>query len=106
MSAFPRSETEIIALAQLVAAGLTHNAQDFPDPPVAAADLQAMLDQYGTALAVTTQADMSSQQGHATKDQILSQIQDGVKANLKYAEVTARKSPGKLVGLGWGPRRS
>lgn len=42
---FPTSEVEIIALAEKIIAGMTDNP-DFPSPPVSAAELRKMLDQF------------------------------------------------------------
>ncbi len=105
MPSFPRTETEIVALSQLVTEGLTKMTEDFPAPPVPATELQARLEKYNTVLAATIDADMSSQKQHAIKDDVLAEIVDGVKANLKYAEAMTRKNPEKLAGLGWGRRR-
>ena len=106
MPTLPRTEAEFIALTQRVCDGLTTMAQDFPNPPVAVADIQALVAKYGTVLSAVTQAEMDSQAQHTAKAGVLKQIEDGVKSNLKWAEVTARKTPEKLTGLGWGPRRS
>ena len=106
MPTFPQKEIEIIGLAEIVNEGLTKMTQDFPSPPVAVADMQARMTEYNTALLATTETDMVSQQQHAAKDKALTQIRDGLKANLGYALISARKEPGKLAGLGWGARRS
>ncbi|MBI4500515.1 MAG: fibronectin type III domain-containing protein [Gemmatimonadetes bacterium] len=105
MPTFPQKEIEIIALAEMANDGLTKMAQDFPTPPVPVADMQARIAEYKTALQATTETDMMSQQQHAAKDQALTLIKDGLKANLGYAEIAARTERGKLAGLGWGPRR-
>jgi hypothetical protein len=105
MSTFPRSETQIVALSQLVAEGLGKMAEDFPSPPVPATELQNRLSAYSAALSGTIEADMTSQRQHAAKDEALTEIVDGVKADIKYAEALARKNPEKLAGIGWGRRR-
>jgi hypothetical protein len=105
MPTFPKKETEIIALAQMVGDGLSKMADDFPHPPLAVADLQAKVTEYNGILSATVEADMASQRQHAAKAEVLAEIRDGVSANLRYAEITARKEPEKLAGLGWGPRR-
>src|SRR5438093_11021700 len=105
MPTFPIRETEIIALAELAADGFGKMTQDCPAPPVPVADMGARIADYKTALQATTEADMVSQQHHAEKDKALTQIKDGLRANLAYATITARREPGKLAGLGWGPKR-
>jgi fibronectin type III domain protein len=49
---------------------------------------------------------MSSKQQHAAKDKVLADIITGMRANLKYAEATAHKTPEKLDGLGWSARHA
>ncbi len=46
MARFPDREAQIKALAQNIVTGLTENVADFPAPPVAALDLQALLDSF------------------------------------------------------------
>ncbi len=47
----------------------------------------------------------ASREQHSVKDEPLEDLVDGVKADLRYAEVAARERPEKLSQLGWGPRR-
>jgi hypothetical protein len=102
MSRFPRSEAEIAALALVVTQGLTQASDDFPTPPVAVDELQARLDAYNAALAAAIGAETASREEHAVKDDALEELVDGVKANLKYAEIAVRDQPEKLSQLGWG----
>ena len=46
MSKFPKSEAEIIALAQTISAGLAANTTTFPAPPVAGAALNSHISDY------------------------------------------------------------
>ena len=46
---FPRTEAEIVALAVVVAQGLEQAAEDFPAPPVPAADFRAKLEAVNAA---------------------------------------------------------
>jgi hypothetical protein len=97
---------QIAALAHVVVQGLREAAEDFPAPPVSADDLQTRLDRFNTAIAATVAAENRFREDHAEKDQALAEVVDGLKADLKYAEVTVRDQPEKLTRLGWGPRRS
>ena len=106
MARFPHSEPEIAALAMLVTQGLGQATEDFPAPPVPASDLQAQLDAYNAARAATVVAETAFREHHAVKDEALEDLVDGVKANLRYAEVAARDRPEKLSQLGWAGRRS
>ena len=105
MSVLPKTELEIIALAQTVVEGLTRMSADFPAPPVPVSDLVAWLADYTSALHGGTEADMVSKVQVAAKNQAVQRIREGIKANLGYAEITARKDALKLAGLGWGPKR-
>ncbi len=105
MSRFPRSEPEIATLALLVTQGLGQAAEDFPAPPVPPSELQTKLNAYNAALAATVAAETAFREQHALKDDALAELVDGVKADLRYAEVLVRDQPEKLNQLGWGTRR-
>lgn len=102
---FPQTEPEIAALALVVTQGLGQAAEDLPAPPVPASELQAKLDAYNATLATTVVAETAFREQHAAKDEALEDLIDGVKADLRYAEVVMRDQPEKLSRLGWGPRR-
>jgi len=106
MARFPQTEPEIAALALVAVQGLRQAADDFPAPPVSADELQTRLDRFNTALAATVAAENRFREEHAEKDDALEAVVDGLKADLRYAEVTVRDQPEKLSRLGWGPRRS
>ena len=103
---FPQTEPEIAALALVVAQGLGQAAEDFPSPPIPANELQARLDRYNTTLAASVAADNASREQHAAKDDALEELVDGLKTDLRYAELAVRDQPEKLSKLGWGPRRN
>lgn len=105
MSRFPKTEPEIAALALLVVQGLGQAAEDLPSPSVPANELQGRLDLYNGAVAAAVAADNTSREQHAAKDDALEDLVDGVKADLRYAELVMRDQPEKLSKLGWGPRR-
>lgn len=104
---FPESEPEIAVLAALVVEGLELAVEDFPAPPVPATELKAKLDRYTEARAATVAAETETREQHAIKDEALDDLVDGMKADLKYAEIAVRDRPEKLSKLGWaGPRSS
>ena len=102
MSRFPRSEPDIAALALVVTQGLGQASDDFPTPPVAVDEMQGRLDAYNAARSAAISAETEAREQHAAKDDALEQLVDGVKANLKYAEIAVRDQPEKLGQLGWG----
>jgi len=75
--------------------------------PVPATELKAKLDKYTEARAATVAAETETREQHAIKDEALDDLVDGMKADLKYAEIAVRDRPEKLSKLGWaGPRSS
>jgi len=102
MSRFPRSEPDIAALALVVTQGLGQASDDFPTPPVTVDEMQGRLDAYNAARSAAISAETEAREQHAAKDDALEQLVDGVKANLKYAEIAVRDQPEKLGQLGWG----
>jgi len=102
---FPKAEAQILILAQRVIDGLREAADDFPNPPVSADELQALLDEVRAAVGRTTAATSAFHEEHARKDRALARLVAALKADLKYAEIMVRQAPGKLMRLGWGPRR-
>jgi Fibronectin type III domain len=106
MARFPRSEAKIAALAQLVARGLDRAPRDFPAPPVPADELQARLDEFNAATVAVVAAETLTRERHVAKDEALDRLVDGVKADLRYAEVMVRDQPEKLGQVGWGLPRT
>jgi hypothetical protein len=102
---FPEREAEIAALALLIAQGLEKYPEDFPSPPVSAADLRGKLDRFNTVLADAVAGEKRLRELHAAKDQAQVELTADMKANLRYGEVAVRTGPEKLAGLGWGARR-
>ena len=102
---YPRTESEVRALALRVAEGLVQAADDFPNPPIPADELKARLDAFNSADTATVAAETAFREQHAVKDEALEDLEDALKANLRYAEIAVRDQPEKLNALGWRPRR-
>jgi hypothetical protein len=98
---FPRTESEIAALAARVIDGLTSAAENFPTPPVSAEELRGKLDAFQAADTETVAAKAAFRSQHAAKDDALEDLVDAVKADLRYAEIAVRDAPQKLSALGW-----
>jgi Fibronectin type III domain len=105
MGRFPRSESEIAALALRVVEGLGNAAEEYPNPPVSPAELKEKLDAFNAADTGVVAAKTAYLEQHATKDDALEDLVDGLKADLKYAEVAVREDPEKLNALGWRAAR-
>jgi hypothetical protein len=102
MACFPDREAQIKALAQNIVTGLTENAVDFPAPPVAAGDLQALLDSLITLCDEQTAAQATAEQATETKRAALTELVTAMKADLRYAEDAVNHNDAKLTALGWG----
>ncbi len=103
MPTFPRTEAEIVALAEQMIAGYTEHAGDFPS--VTVAELQAELTNYKEGK--QTQEDAKGQLHIATsaKEEDLEDLIEMMKNDLKKSEVDAAAAPDNLYEIGWGPRQ-
>ena len=105
MARFPKSEPKIAHLARQIADGLAHAAEQFPRPPVPATALQAQLDDYKEKDAALARARAEAKIRRVDKNNALKTLKDSMRADLRYAEITARRNPEQLIQLGWRPRR-
>ncbi len=103
MPVFPRSEPDIVSLAENMIAGYTDHAADFPS--VVVADLQTILDHYQDGK--NSQNDASAQSKIATevKDERLDDLVELMRNDLKLSEVDVADDPEKLALIGWGLRQ-
>jgi hypothetical protein len=106
MAQFPRTEPQVIVLAQDMAAGLAANAAVYPAPPVAPADLQTAMGAYITARDAAVAAAAAAEQTTAAKNEALQALTDDMKADLRYAETTVNYEDDQLKLIGWGGRKS
>lgn len=102
MARFPDREAEIKALAQSIVTGLAANAADFPTPPVASVDLQALLNSFITLSDEQVAAQAAAEQVTATKNAGLEELVTAMRADLRYAEDAVNYDDAKLTALGWG----
>jgi hypothetical protein len=105
MARFPKTEPKIAQLARQIADGLEHAADEFPSPTVPAAVLRAQLEDYREKTAALAQSRAEARIRRVDKNNALKTLKDSMRANLRYAEVMARRHPERLIQLGWGPRR-
>jgi hypothetical protein len=103
MARFPEREADIKALAQNIISGLLNNP-DFPDPPVAPADLQALLDAFIGAGDDQVAAQAAAQQATEVKRDRQTDLTSAMRRVLRYAENAVDNNNAKLTALGWsGP---
>ena len=105
MARFPKAEAKIAQLARLIAEGLAHAPEDFPSPPVSSADLLAQLAEFQRRNAAHAASRAQTKILRAEKLVSLKTVKDSMRADLRYAEIMARRHPTKLQLLGWGSRR-
>ena len=106
MARFPRTEPEVIALAQAMVSGLTDNAAIYPAPPVAPADLTTLISAYTTAKNAAIAAQAAAEETTATKDDALDELADGMKSDIRYAENTVDFDDDKLKLIGWAGKKA
>jgi hypothetical protein len=105
MASFPRTEAEVLELAKTVIGGLEGAPDQFPEPPVEPARLEAAMEAFEKAKAAAVQAAATAKQRTKEKAQALATLTEMLKADLRYAEIATDGDHPKLTRLGWGARR-
>jgi len=106
MARFPRTEAEVIALAQSLASGLTANAAIYPAPPVVPLDLTALISAYTTAKNAAIAAQAAAEDATGSKDDALEDLADAMKDDIRYAENTVDFDDDKLKLIGWAGKKA
>jgi hypothetical protein len=110
MARFPKTEAEVVILAQAIASGMA-GAGDlpnphFPAPPVTPATLATLIDDYTTAKNASVAAQAAAEQATVAKDDKLTALIDGMKTDIRYAENTVNFDDEKLKLIGWAGRKA
>ena len=109
MARFPRTEAEIVTLAQTMTSGLAGTATlpnpNFPSPPVTPTALTALIDTYTTAKNASVTAQAEAEQATVDKDNQLAALVEGMKTDIRYAENTVNFDDEKLKLIGWSGRK-
>ena len=106
MARFPRTEPEIVALAEAMITGLTANAALYPAPPVAVLDLTTAKTTYITALNAAIAAAAAAEAATTAKDEVLEDLTDAMKSDIRYAENTVDYDDDQLKLIGWAGRKA
>jgi hypothetical protein len=106
MARFPRTEAEVIALAQSMVSGLTDNAAVYPAPPVVPLDLTTLVNAYTTAKNAAIAATAAAEDATAGKDDALEDLADAMKSDIRYAENTVNYDDDKLKLIGWAGKKA
>jgi hypothetical protein len=102
MGPFPRTEPQILVLANNLLAGLTTAAADFPSPPADVPVLTADIAAYNAALANLVAAQAAAKQATVDKNAALDALVASMRSDLNYAENEVNGDDAKLAQLGWG----
>jgi len=102
MATFPRTESEVSALAMRMMAGYTAHATDFPnaDPT----GLSTIFGDYTGAKNTQTDAQAAAQVATEAKDAALEALTEMMTTQLKQSEVDTKDDPEKLEFIGWSPK--
>lgn len=104
MASFPRTEPEVIALAQTMISGLTSHNTIYPSPPYIPNDLKGYLDSYISTQSALVEAQSAAALATQRKNDAFTKLSDVMKTDLRYAEMTVDYDDTKLKQLGWGGR--
>jgi hypothetical protein len=100
---FPKTESEIIALAQKMISGFTNNP-NFPNPPITPEQLQTRLDTTITSSDEQVRTQAAAKQATDAKQTNFDLMIADMKTMLHYAEDTVHDDDSKLSEVGWGGR--
>ncbi len=110
MARFPKSEAEIVILAQAIASGMLPGENganpNFPAPPVTSVNLTTLVTAYTTAKNAAVTAQAAAEQATTAKDTKLTDLVEGMKTDIRYAENTVNFDDEKLKLIGWGGRKA
>jgi len=101
MPRFPKSEPEIMALAEWLVIGFTNNSALFPALPVSRMMLIAKKSIFRTKRSETIAAHAAAESAIADKDTAIEELIDALKSDIRYAENTVDFDDDKLKLIGW-----
>jgi len=106
MARFPRTEAEVVALAEAMISGLADNAAVYPAPPVLPADLTTLISAYTVVKNDSIAAQAAAEQATADKDDALEDLVEAMKSDIRYAENTVDFDDDKLKLIGWAGKKA
>ena len=78
---------------------------NYPSPPVAPAELTALINAYTTARNAAIAAQAAAEDATTAKDEALEDLADAMKSDIRYAENTVDFDDDKLKLIGWAGRK-
>lgn len=106
MGTFPRTENDVLTLAEEMINGLTNYTDIFPAPPLPPEVFGGVRDSYVAARNTAVTAQAGAQTATGQKEGALDDLIDVMKRELGYAENTVGKHSDQLLLLGWSPRKT
>jgi hypothetical protein len=106
MATFPRTESDIVALAQEMKSGLQDNAAVYPNPPYSPDSINARTWAFINARDAAVAASAAAEEATAKKQEELQELIDAMKSDLTYAENTVDGDDDKLKLIGWSGRKA
>ncbi|MEN6385119.1 MAG: fibronectin type III domain-containing protein [Phycisphaerales bacterium] len=105
MATFPRTESEVVILAESLVAGFTANAVTYPAPPITILNLNSLKTDFIAAQNDLIAAQASAEQATAAKREVFDVLVEAMKSNIRYAENTVNFDDDKLKLIGWAGRK-
>jgi hypothetical protein len=105
MAQFPFKQSNILALAGKILAGLTDNPAVYPAPTVDLADFAAKIDSCTQARTELTKAVAVKEMATVEHQKEIASLKDMMRKQLRYAENVTGFNDNKLNMLGWAGKR-
>ena len=97
MARFPKKEAEIVALAERLWRGLLDNASIYPQPPVSPWLIRIKNIIYSSRRDNFIAKQAAAEQATTAKDEVLEELVEAMKADIRYAENTVNYDDDKLI---------
>lgn len=102
MPKFPSREADVVTLAQTISSGIQAHAMVFPNPPVAAVDLNSQIAEFLGLRDSAVNAEAALRQIVTDKNAALDTLHQMMRSDITYAEMIAQGDEAKLNMIGWG----
>ena len=102
MANFPKSENDVVGLAEAMVDGYTEYGEDFPG--VAVLTLETALTEFKAARAAQESARGQARIATTAKNDKFAALVELMKNDLKVSEVDTADDPDKLSLIGWGTK--
>ena len=106
MARFPKKETEITALADVLWIALWQNQAIFPVPPVHPAHIRGLLTRHQRSRIDFLAKRAAAEAATTEKDEALIDLTEAVKVDIRYAENTVNYDDDKLKLIGWAGKKA